>query len=117
MPPVRRRLIQQMVNALEILGSRRSEVEALCKAYAVRRLRLFGSAANLNWNPATSDFDFVVEFDAAPPGMHLFDQYIEFKEKLERLLDRTVDLVELSAVRNDFFKRNLERTARDWYAA
>lgn len=103
--------------ALELLGTRRSEVESLCKSYAVKRLRLFGSGANGNWNPESSDLDFVVEFDSAPDSMHLFDQYLKFKENLEEVLGRNVDLVELSAVRNGYFLRNLERTARDWYAA
>ena len=106
-----------MSDALEFLGARRKEIESLCKAYAVKRLRLFGSAAKGDWDPATSDFDFVVEFDDVPPSMHAFDQYLLFKERLEAILGRTVDLVELSAVKNRYFLRNLERTAQDWYAA
>src|ERR1700733_3612148 len=106
-----------MLQALEFLGAHRPAVEALCKAFAVKQLRLFGSAANGAWNPATSDIDFVVEFDSAPPGMDLFDQYIKLKEALEAIFGRSVDLVELSAVKNEFFRRNLERTSLGWYAA
>ena len=106
-----------MVDALEFLSKRRREVESLCIAYAVRRLRVFGSAARGTWDPATSDFDFVVEFNAVPPSMHPFDQYFQFKQELEAVLGRSVDLVELRAVRNDFFRRNLERTALHWFAA
>ena len=107
----------KMADALEILGALRFELEALCKAYAVKRLRIFGSALTREWNPENSDFDFVVEFDSLPEKMHAFDQYFEFKQALERLLGRSVDLVELSAVRNSFFRRNLERAAKEWYAA
>ena len=112
-----RKLMLQMVEALEFLGTRRAEVESLCQAYAVKRLRLFGSAAKATWDPATSDFDFVVEFESPPESMHLFDQYLQLKEGLEAILGRTVDLVELSAIRNGYFLRNLQRTALDWYAA
>lgn len=106
-----------MVDAFDFLGSRRCDVESLCKAYAVKSLRLFGSASTGAWNPDSSDFDFVVEFDPAPAGVDSFDQYFEFKAKLEAILERFVDLVELTAVKNEYFRRNLERTARDWYAA
>ncbi len=115
--PIRRTLITNMVDALEFLGARRTEVESLCRAYAVKRLRLFGSAAKGAWNPVTSDYDFVVEFNTTPPSMHPFDQYSKFKEDLESLLERSVDLVELTAVRNRYFLKNLERTAMEWYAA
>jgi predicted nucleotidyltransferase len=106
-----------MVDPFELLGSQRAEVESPCRAYAVKKLRLFGSAVMGNWDSATSDFDFVVEFDSAPDSMHVFDQYFIFKEKLEAILGRGVDLVELNAVRNNYFLRNLERTAQEWYAA
>lgn len=106
-----------MVDSLEFLGERRGNIESLCRAYSVSRLRVFGSAAKRAWDPATSDIDFVVEFDSVPPSRHPFDQYLQFKERLETLLGRSVDLVELRAVRNDYFRRNLERTALDWYAA
>jgi predicted nucleotidyltransferase len=106
-----------MDRPIELLSVKRAEIESLCKVYAVKRLQLFGSAATGNWDPTTSDFDFIVEFDHAPNAMHLFDQYLQFKEGLEAILERTIDLVELSAVRNGYFLRNLERTARDWYAA
>lgn len=106
-----------MVKGLEVLGSCRDDVESICKTYAVKRLRLFGSATTGDWNLDSSDFDFVVEFGPAPTGIGLFDQYLEFKTQLEAILGRSVDLVELTAVRNEYFRRNLERTALDWYAA
>jgi predicted nucleotidyltransferase len=109
--------MEQMLDALEFLGARRTEVESLCRAYALKRLRLFGSAVKRSWNPATSDYDFVVEVHPVSPSMRPFDQYSKFKVGLETVLGRPVDIVELAAVRNDYFLRNLERTALDRYAA
>ena len=106
-----------MVDPNEILSAARLQIEELCTEYRVRRLQLFGSAAKGGWNGESSDFDFVVEFDRPPEGMHLADQYFDFKEKLEGILGRTVDLVELRAVRNPYFRREIERTSKEWYAA
>ena len=39
-------------------------------AYRVRKLELFGSAASDRFDPATSDLDFLVEFDVVPPAEH-----------------------------------------------
>jgi predicted nucleotidyltransferase len=42
-----------------------SEIAALCRRYGVRRLEVFGSAARgIDFDPATSDADFLVEFNA-----------------------------------------------------
>ncbi|NLK53426.1 MAG: nucleotidyltransferase, partial [Bacteroidales bacterium] len=41
-----------------------------------------------------------------------FDNYMDFKEKLEILLDRQVDLVENQAIRNPIFRRVIDRDKR-----
>ena len=46
----------------------RTDVAALCRRHGVRRLDLFGSAAAGRDRPGESDLDFLVEFDAHPPG-------------------------------------------------
>ena len=40
----------------------RQQVHALCARYGVARLELTGSAARDDFDPATSDVDFLVEF-------------------------------------------------------
>lgn len=84
------------------------EIAALCGKYAVNRLWLFGSAATGAFDPATSDIDFLVEFQPPPPGMGLVAQYFDFWEDLKGVLQRDVDLVERSAIRNPYFKRAVE---------
>jgi len=94
----------------------REELQALCRRFHVRRLDLFGSAARGDFDPARSDFDFIVEFDRSAP-QHPFDSYFGLKEELEVLFGRKVDLVELSAVRNPYLKASIEQSRENVYAA
>jgi uncharacterized protein len=94
----------------------RSAVAALCRQYRVRKLRLFGSAATGAFVPATSDLDFVAEFS----GTHSTDypdRYLDFAEALERLFNRRVDLLTERAIRNPYFRTEVERTAQVIYEA
>jgi predicted nucleotidyltransferase len=104
------------MRAEQFLGSRREGIEALCRKYAVTRLRLFGSALSENWDPDTSDFDFLAEF-GPPAAMNAFDRYMGFVLDLEALLGRKVDVVDWNAAKNPFFKRHAERSARELYAS
>ena len=65
----------------------------------MRRLELFGSAARGDFDPSTSDIDFLVEFeDEGWQGSS--NRYFGLLFGLEDLFHRKVDLVEVSAVRN-----------------
>jgi predicted nucleotidyltransferase len=94
----------------------RSAVAALCRQYRVRRLRLFGSAATGTFVPATSDLDFVAEF-AGTHSADYPDRYLDFAEALERLFNRRVDLLTERAIRNPYFRTEVERTAQVIYEA
>ncbi len=98
------------------LRSHRAELESLCRRFGVRRLELFGSAAAGREVPAESDLDFLVEFDAPPPGAYA-DAYFGFLESLEALFGRPVDLVVASAIRNPYFLEAVERNKTLLYAA
>lgn len=80
------------------IAERRGDLAALCRRYGVTRLEVFGSAARgEDFDPARSDADFLVTFDPAsalPP----LKQYFDFKEALEALLGRSVDLAERGAI-------------------
>ncbi len=104
------------MNALDIVEERRDRVVSLCRKYAVKRLRLFGSAAKGSFDPESSDFDFLVEFES-PVGMNAFHQFIDLKLELEDLFGRHVDLVTLRAVKDPVFRQRAEATAVDLYAA
>ena len=94
---------------ISMIESRRAEIAGICRRFQVRRLEVFGSAARgTDFDPARSDFDFVVEFDPSVKA-GLFDTYFPFKEALEALFGRNVDLVEEGAVENPYVRASIEQ--------
>jgi predicted nucleotidyltransferase len=91
-----------------------AELAKLWRRYGVRRLDLFGSATTAAFDPAHSDVDFLVEFDADPSG--LFERHFGLKESLEALYGRPVDLVTASALENPFFRARVEAERRPVHA-
>ena len=101
-----------------MIDQHRAEIAELCRRYAVRRLEVFGSAARgRDFDPATSDADFLVEF---LPDSHLspITQFYDLADALERLLARPVDLVERRAIeasRNYLRRREILAGAQKIY--
>jgi predicted nucleotidyltransferase len=100
------------MNAL--VAERQSALAELCRRYGVERLDLFGSAATGEFDPASSDLDFIVRFGDREPGTYLA-RYLDFAEALERLFQRRVDLLTERSIRNPFFRREVEATRRTIY--
>jgi uncharacterized protein len=88
----------------------------VCRRYRVRSLAVFGSAARDDFDPARSDVDLLVEFEALPPGGYA-DAYFGLRESLEELFGRDVDLVAPSAIRNPYIRADAERTRTLVYAS
>lgn len=98
-----------------LLDQHRDEVSALCRHAGARRLDAFGSAVRDDFNPATSDFDFLVEFDELPPTSYA-QAYFTLKEGLESLFGRPVDLVTSSSLANPYFRDRIAAEHRNIYA-
>lgn len=98
------------------VGLAQETVDDLCRLHHVRRLALFGSAVSGNFDPATSDFDFTVEFEPMPPAEHA-QHYFALLEGLSDRLRRPVDLVEWDAVRNPYFRQQVAEQRVELYAA
>jgi len=84
------------------LTSQLPRIAALCERHGVAHLELFGSATSHQFNPETSDFDFLVELDTQIPGSRA-KRWIELADALEQLLGRHVDLVNPKYIRNPYF--------------
>ena len=80
----------------------------LCAIYGVKRLELLGSASRSDFDRDKSDLDFLIEF-AESHSTGAFDRYFGLKEELERLFQRPVDLVEIKAIKNPYFRQAIER--------
>lgn len=81
----------------------------LCGRHSVCRLALFGSAVRDDFDPERSDLDFLVDFEPLPPARHA-DAYFGLLADLETLFERPIDLVESSALRNPYRRREIEAT-------
>lgn len=90
-------------------------IRSACERYGVERLRVFGSVVTGQFDPLTSDVDFLVTFK--PGRANVFDDYFELKFELERIVGRAVDLVMERSLKNPFFKASALGTAQDLYAA
>jgi uncharacterized protein len=99
-----------------LIESKRQEIDALCRELSVRRLDVFGSATGSSFDTTSSDVDLLVEFDVRP-GFDYFGTFFALKEGLEEILDRPVDLVSVSSIRNPYFRQTVMQTRELLYAA
>lgn len=98
------------------IAQHRLGISAICQRYHISRLEVFGSAARAHdFNPFSSDADFLVEF--APDVQPGLETFFGAKTDLEQLLGRGVDLVEPGAVRNPYVQASINRNRESVYAA
>ena len=83
------------------------QIILLCQNHNVQELYFFGSILTDKYT-VNSDVDLLVLFHQMDI-LDYFDNYMDFKEELESLFDRDVDLVELQAIRNPIFKKVVDR--------
>jgi len=99
-----------------IIEHQRTSLERLCRKHHVRRLEVFGSAADGTFDPARSDLDFLVEYEQLSPGEH-YEAYFGLWEGLQALFQRKVDLVEAHTMSNPYFIREVNATRKPVYAS
>ncbi len=84
-------------------------ISELCRASKIRRLSLFGSAAQDCFNRFESDFDFVVDYSSTS-GPERFWERLELQGRLEELLGRHIDMLDRSTLRRTSLIENINRT-------
>lgn len=83
-----------------------SKIIELCKKYRVKTLSVFGSVLTDRFNDE-SDVDFLVNFESFDPNNMDFDcisNYFDFRDSLEELFKRKVDLIEDGDQLNPYFR-------------
>ncbi len=85
-----------------------NEIKMICANHNLEQLFIFGSVNTEDFNEK-SDIDILVQFSSKINPALYFDNYMDFKEKMELLLNREVDIVENQAVRNPIFRKILDR--------
>lgn len=81
----------------------------------MKELYIFGSAVTDRFTD-DSDLDFLVRFNRT--GFKgAFNQYMDFKEGLEEIFNRKIDLYSNRKFRNEIFQDEVDRTKKLLYAA
>ena len=93
------------------ISRKQTQIEELCLQFKIAKLELFGSAVRDDFDD-NSDLDFIVEF---LDEQKVFDRYFDFKEALELLFSRKVDLVMPEAIKNKYFKQSIENERQPIY--
>ncbi len=84
----------------------------LCRKFHVRKLWVFGSILTNRFRP-DSDIDLCVDFDWSNiPLLDAADNFFDFQFALEDLMGRKIDLTDDSAVRNRYFRKELNEKRR-----
>ena len=99
-----------------LIEERREQLEELCRRYGVQRLEVFGSAAGDRFDLQRSELDFLVVFTPTAAAEH-GGRYFGLLEALQDLFARDIDLIELSAIRNPYFRQGIESSRTVVYAA
>lgn len=94
-----------------LLQAKLELLRELCERYGVERLELFGSAARGEFDPTSSDLDFIVQMKGRrEPGYAR--RFYEFAEAIETLYGRRVDLLTELMIKNPYFKAEVEKERR-----
>lgn len=105
---------REMYVMIELIESRRAQINEICRRYRVERLELFGSAVSGKFDKTSSDLDFIVLFtDAESPG--IARRFFGLAEALEQLLERSVDLITDRPFRNPYFAKTVAETREILY--
>ena len=91
-----------------IIDKNIDNLKKLCIIYNVEKMYLFGSAVNSSFNDK-SDVDLLVKFKPIELSLY-FDNYINFKEKLESLFGREVDLLEEQTLKNPILIKSIDNS-------
>lgn len=98
---------------MSIIDKNIDKITALCETYKVARLFVFGSILSDKFKK-TSDIDLLVDFS----GVELYDyadNYFDFKNALEKLLKRKIDLLENKAINNPYLRKSIDSSKQMIY--
>jgi uncharacterized protein len=92
---------------MKLIEQNKIKINELCLQHHVKQLFLFGSILTDKFNEE-SDIDILIQFYHVNL-VDYFDNYMDFKESLESLFNRQVDLVENQAIKNPIFRKVVDR--------
>lgn len=100
----------------DLIEKHRQDLEDLCRKHEVKMLAIFGSAAEGAFDVERSDLDFLVDFLPLAEGQ-IAPDYFGLLHNLEDLFQRKIDLVMDRAIRNPYFRKEVDRSRKTIYGA
>ena len=92
---------------MNLIDDNKQKLIQLCIKHNVKELYLFGSILTKKFDK-NSDIDMLIQFSAIELKDY-FDNYMNFKESVESLFKREIDLVENQAIKNPIFRKIVDR--------
>ena len=92
-----------------IFSENKQQLDDLCKKLKVERLYAFGSSLTENFT-SESDVDFLFSFSSDLSLEEYFENYFQFREALEKMLGRSVDLTAEYTLSNPYLIETIDRT-------
>ena len=86
----------------------KGQIQRLCENHKVKTLYSFGSV-NTSKFAEDSDVDLVVDIETNDP-IEYTENYFDLKFELERILNRSIDLLESKAIKNPFLRENIDKS-------
>ena len=95
---------------MNLIETNMDKIIALCKKYKVAKLWVFGSILTPRFNENSDvDFSVIFHYDQIED---LFLTFFDFIDELQSLFGRKVDLVDETAIKNPYFRSELNNTKR-----
>ncbi|MEP7323427.1 MAG: nucleotidyltransferase domain-containing protein [Saprospiraceae bacterium] len=91
-----------------LIETYKKQILRLCELYKVKSLYSFGSV-NSKLFTENSDVDLMVDFNTDDP-LEYTDNYFQLKFELEKILKRSIDLLENKAIKNPFLRENIDKS-------
>ena len=92
---------------MKLIDDNKQKLDQICIDHNVKQLYLFGSILTDKFKK-DSDIDMLIQFSTMDLNNY-FDNYMDFKEKMESLFNRPIDLVENQAIKNPIFRKVVDR--------
>lgn len=86
------------------------EIQALCREFGISRLEIFGSAVTGEFDPETSDVDFLVTYPEGYDFGLWLSRFFDLERALSNVLGRDVDLLMSDAPKNPRFIEAMNRS-------
>lgn len=94
---------------IKIISSNIQLIRNYFETHRIEKAYVFGSAVSGNFNEK-SDLDFLVKFQSGISPLEKGELWWNLHDKLRDLLNREIDIVTESSLKNPYFIEELEKT-------